>query len=53
VALGRLKARLGRLLAGTQMTNPINRRFAKHLRRILSPRSCATPSRALICEGQR
>lgn len=33
VALGRLKARLGRLLAGTQMTNPINRRFAKHLRR--------------------
>ena len=33
VALGRLKARLGRLLAGTQMTNSINRRFAKHLRR--------------------
>jgi hypothetical protein len=32
VALGRLKARLARLLAGTQMTNPINRRFAKHLR---------------------
>jgi transposase len=33
VALGRLKARLDRLLRGTQMTNPANRRFAKHLRR--------------------
>lgn len=33
VACGRLKARLGRLLDGGHITNPANRRFAKHLRR--------------------
>jgi transposase len=33
VAVGRLKARLGRLIDGDQMTNPANVRFAKHLRR--------------------